>query len=251
MNEKQKTSKWQYFFYLISALQILGVVFFFAMLWWAIKKAKTGMSGTEFIALWLYMTVVPAVGLIALINVIGLPIYLITKKPRGKSLIFNFVSLVLSLVIALYVAYAVYQTYVVTPARLQEQSEQSRIVSEQEDQTFAAENQKPEITKEEAINLLTTCQLRGFYYTNQTRPEELGDIRFPAAEASTTGIVLVKVDGKPYRISIADRHIPELVPIARKAQKTCPDLQFWHDDAYEQYENGAWYFKGNPVTDDR
>jgi hypothetical protein len=56
--------------------------------------------------------------------------------------------------------------------------------------------------------------------------------------------VLTKVDGQPYRISIADRLIPELVPIAREAQKTCVNPQFWHDGNYEQYHDGHWYFNG-------
>ena len=37
--------------------------------------------------------------------------------------------------------------------------------------------------------------------------------------------------------------LDELVPVVREAQKTYTDLQFWHDDAYEQYGDGKWYFK--------
>lgn len=42
--------------------------------------------------------------------------------------------------------------------------------------------------------------------------------------------------------------LDELVPIAREAQKTCIDLQFWHDGAYEQYRDGKWYFRGEVIN---
>lgn len=73
-------------------------------------------------------------------------------------------------------------------------------------------------------------------------------MQFPSPEASATGVVLVKIDGEPYRISIADRLVPELVPIAREAQKSCASPQFWHDGTYEQYKDGKWYFKGEAIN---
>jgi len=197
---------------------------------WAIQQAEAGVPGTEFIGMIVFVTLVPAVGLIAFINLIGLPLYMRRHRPQGKGLVLSILSLLVSIILALYGAYSVYQFYVAAPKHINELSQKSQEKFAAELQQFAASNAKPEITKDDAIALLNSCQLRGFYYTNQTSPKEEGNW----AESSTTGVVLTKIDGKPYRISIADRLIPELVPIARQAQKTCGGQpQFWHDGHYE------------------
>ena len=204
----QKPSKWRYFFMVLGILQAAGVALFLLVMLWAASQAKAGVSGTEFIALILFVTVVPAVAVISVINLIGLPIYMRKHKPHGKGLIFCIISLVISVLLALYGAYNVYGL-TVYPKKL---SEESRQKSEQRQQEFAAANAKPEITKEEAIELLKTCKLKGFYYTNQTDKSDPANGGW--GELSSTGVVLTKVDGQPYRISIADKLIPELVPIA-------------------------------------
>lgn len=245
----KKPSKWRYFFIVLGVLQIAGVFLFFLVMFWASQQARLGVSGTEFIALFLFITVVPVIGLIALINLIGLPLYMRRHKPHGKGLIFTILSLVISAVLVLYGGYSFYQTRVVAPRYMNELSEQSRLKSQQRQQEFAAANAKPEITKEQAIELLKTCKLKGFYYTNQTDKSDPTNGGW--GELSTTGVVLTNVDGKPYRISIADKLIPELVPVAREAQRTCVNPQFWHDGTYEQYKDGKWYFKGEVVNTTR
>lgn len=239
---EKKPSKWRYFFMILGILQAAGVALFFLVMLWASQQAKAGVSGTEFIALILFVTVVPAVAIISLINLIGLPIYMRKSKPHGKGLVLNIVSLVISTLLVLYGAYNVYGLYFY-PKKL---SEESRQKFEQQDREFAAANAKPEITKEEAIQLLKSCKLKGFYYTNQTDKSDPANGGW--GELSSTGVVLTKVDGQPYRISIADKLIPELVPIAREAQKTCGGPQFWHDGTYEQFKDGKWYFKGEVVN---
>lgn len=234
--EVKKPSKWRYFFIFLGAVQVLGVALFFLIIAQAVQDANAGVSGTEYIALILFVTLVPATGIVAFINLIGLPIYMVKNKPSGKGLIFSVMSLIFSLVLALYGAYSIYELRIALPAQEKKWSEQSRKESEARDKQFAEDNAKPEITKEDAISLLKNCQLKGFYYTNQTDKENGG-----WGELSSTGIVLTKIDGMPYRISIADRHIPELVPIAREAQKTCGGPQFWHDGSYEQKQpDGTW-----------
>ena len=151
-------------------------------------------------------------------------------KPQGKGMVFSILSLLVSVILALYGAYSVYQFRVAAPKHIQQLSHQTEQKIQAKQQQFNADNASPEITKDDAIALLNSCQLRGFYYTNQTSPKEDGNW----AESSSTGVVLTKIDGKPYRISIADRLVPELVPIARQAQKTCGGQpQFWHDGHYE------------------
>ncbi|TAH33483.1 MFS transporter [Candidatus Saccharibacteria bacterium] len=241
-----KPSKWRYLFIVLGILQAVGVAICVFGSIWASRQAKAGVSGTEFFGLFLLVTVVPATVIVAFMNLVGLPIYLVKHRPRGKGLVFAIVSLAISALLALYGCFAVYQLYA-APHRYEAEYQQK---SEQRDREFAAANTKPEITKEEAISLLKNCSLKGFYYTGQTKSESLQGVLFPAAETSSNGVVLVKVDGKPYRISIADRLIPELVPIAREAQKTCTNPQFWHDGTYEQFKDGKWYFNNqiaNPM----
>jgi len=241
--QDRKPSKWRYLFIVLGAIQALGVAVFFFIMFLAIEQAKSGVSGTEFIGLLLFATLVPAVGVVALVNLIGLPIYIGRFKPRGKGLIFSILSLFISAVLFLYGAYSVYELRVSLPRQSTAFSEQSRKNAAQREEKFAAENAQPEISKEEAITLLQSCKLSGFYYTQETVTEH-----GTSPAASATGIVLTKVNGEPSRISIADRLVSELVPIARKAQNTCDGPQFWHDGSYEHYENGKWYFEGEVVN---
>jgi len=233
----RKPSKWRYFFIALGIMQILGVILFFLIMSWAVRQANAGVSGTEFVGLALFFTLVPAVGLIALVNIIGLPIYVIKQKPKGKWFVLCILSVAISLMPAFYGAYSFYLIKVAVPEQSQEVDTKIRKESEASRQAFASDNSNPEITKEETIELLKTCQLSGFYYTNQTEKDEYGGW----GELSSTGVVLTKIDGKPYRVSIADRLVPELVPIAREAQKTCDGPQFWHDGNYEQKQpDGTW-----------
>ena len=92
------------------------------------------------------------------------------------------------------------------------------------------------IDKVHAMELIKECKLLGFYYTNQTTYDNGGK-----GEQVATGIELTSDANRPLTISIADRHMNELVPIAREAQKKCSDLQFWHDGKYEEKQpDGSW-----------
>lgn len=239
----QRPSKWRYLFIILGILQTIGVALFGGVLLFTSQLSKTGASGTEFIVLAASAVIVPFISAIALINIVGLPIYIVKRKLRGKAMAFAIVSLAFSLILALFGAYIIAQLYSVPKGV----SEQSNKDYQQKRQQFASDNAKPEITKDEAIQLLQACKLKGFYYTDQA------DKSNPAGggwgELSSTGVVLTKVDGQPYRISIADRLIAELVPIARQAQVTCVGgPQFWHDGSYEQYKDGRWYFNGQVVN---
>ena len=231
----KKPSRWRYVFIVLGVLQLLGVAAFFGFMTWAGVQAKNGVSGTEFLALLLFVTLVPAVGIVAFLNFIGLPIYLLKQKPKGKGLALGIVSLIMSMALVAYAGYNAFQLYVVLPNYANDRAEQSRVKAEE----YAAEREKAsyEITKETAVSLLQSCTLKGFYYTDQTDKRAGG-----WGELSSTGIVVTEVDNEPYRISIADRLIPEMVPIARESQKTCGDPQFWHDGNYEQFKDGKWYF---------
>lgn len=241
----QKPSKWRYFFFILGIFQTVGIVLFISILLWLDKLVKMGYSGTEYIGIILSVTIVPALTIISLINLIGLPIYMRKNKLYGKNLIVSIVLLIISSLLILWLAYSSYKAMKLTK-ELNQKTEQMKQENKQKQQEFEAVNANPEITKKEAIQLLKSCKLKGLYYTNQT------DKSNPAnggwGELSSTGVVLTKINGQPFRISIADKLVSELVPIAREAQKTCDRLQFWHDGRYEQYKDGKWYFKNEVVN---
>lgn len=222
---QKKPSKWHRFFKKIFILQMAGVALFLIAMLWAILQASVGVSGTEFIGLILYITIVPAVAILSLINVIGLPIYILKEKLRGTRLSFAVFLFAFSGLLVFYGGYN-FLVLTVNRANLEDQYKQETEKIQQ-----AIDNANPEITKEEAIELLKTCQLSGFYYTSQTGKSDSANSG--RVELSSTGVVLTTVSGKPHGISIADRLIPELLPIARQAQKTCGNLQFWYDGRRE------------------
>lgn len=241
-----KPSKWRSVFVVVGILQILGVASFFAILAIARQQAGAGVSGTEFVALAVFMTIVPGISLLALINVVGLPIYLKKYRPQGRYFKFAIASIVLSLVILCFGMVSIYRSFIGAPSHTNKLSEELSKTLVEDRRRFAEDNAKPEITKDEAIALLKDCSLKGFYYTNQTDKSDPANGGW--GELSATGVVLTKINGLPYRISIADRLVDELVPIAREAQKTCGgNPQFWHDGKFEQLKGDSWYF-GDEVT---
>ncbi len=232
----RKPSKWRYLFIALGILQIFGIAIFIATVTSAYNLAKHGVSGTEFLVLILLTTVVPAVGLIAIINIIGLPIFVIKNKVRGIGLVLCIISFAISIIPAIYGGYTMYQLRVEAPKQRKAENDKLNNDIAQREHAFKVDNSKPEISEAEAIKLLNSCQLKGFYYTNQTTRDDGG-----WGELSSTGVVLTKVNGQPYRISIATRLESTLIPIARKAQKKCGGPQFWHDGAYEQQQpDGSW-----------
>lgn len=235
----KKPSKWRFFYIALGILQVLGIGLLVFIMF-----SIAGQTGSEFIALALLMTYVPAMGIIALLNLIGLPIYMYRNRPRRAWLVLSILSLLVSVAIVGFGAFNIYQLMMASRYNVN----QFATKSAEHEKQFSSDNVKPEITKEEAIELLKSCQIKSFYYTSQAETENHGNTQIPAAETTTTGVVLVKVDGKPYRIHIADRLIPELVPIARESQKVCGGPQFWHDGYYEQQRDGKWYFKNEVVN---
>lgn len=112
-----KSSKWRTLFIVLGVLQALGVVSFFLMI-----ATITGQPGSEFIALALGVTFVPAVSLIGLVNLVGLPVYMVKQKPRGKGLTFCVLSLLLSLIVFSFGAYTSYRLRVVVSRHIHELS---------------------------------------------------------------------------------------------------------------------------------
>jgi hypothetical protein len=233
---EQHNSSWPNKLVTLLIIQVLGIGFLLYSILGALFPFLMQPASQMFSGLTFYFLVFPALLIAAIINVVMLLFYLTKQKPRGKNAALSTVSFLISLAILAVTVYYVYGA-TIYPRQLSERSSEK---SAQLDREFAAMNAKPEITKDEAIELLETCKLKGFYYTAQNEPKGSRDGGW--GESSSTGVVLTKVDNEPYRISIADRLIPELVPVAREAQNNCGGPQFWHDGSYEQFKDGAWYF---------
>lgn len=241
----QKPSKWRYFFIVLGILQALGVAIFFLIMMWAIQQAKAGVSGTEFIGLILYVTLVPAVGLIAFINLVGLPIYMRKHKPRGKGLVFSILSLSVSIILALYGAYSVYQFRVALPKHANELSEQSRQKFKEQDRQFAEANAKPEITKEEAISFMQSC--KADYFVGYT---DISLVKYSntktwlnKAEQSNGGIEISENSSKSY-VFASKSMTAALQDTARQFRQSCygtKKLYITIDDWIEtEYPQGKW-----------
>lgn len=217
---KKPSKLWRYFFIVIAIPQVLALAVV-AYDWTVALQPGMGEEGFAVVAWILYWA--PVVAAIAFVNFIVLLVYVFKHKPRGKSLVFSIVPLVVLAVLTALCAYSFYQLRVgIESMQHVADSPEIQNAGNAYERKFARDNAQPEITKDEAISLLKSCQLKGFYYGNQTNKNKQEGLW---GELSSTGVVLTRIDGDPYRISVADRLVPELLPIAREAQKTCSELQ--------------------------
>jgi hypothetical protein len=196
---------------------------------------------------WVYFGAVP-VGVLGLVNVVVLPILLVRKRLSGVYRALGIALLVLSILAVGAGALFIFNVRSIAHRSAQRSKQMSMYYNRQE------ASARSEATVGQATQLLNSCQIFGFYYTQQD-----GVNGAENAEKTSTGIVLYKLpkpfggtttpasgDAGKYRMHIADRMINTMVPIARNAQHSC-GIQFWHDGNYEQYKNGQWYFNSQVV----
>jgi hypothetical protein len=194
------------------------------------QKAEAGVSGMEFVAIILLFTLVPAVALLVLVNLVGLSIYLLRRRPKGIGLAVGIVSLLVSFSL---VSYTGYQAWFAPHASYEDYTTEATYPNRFEDGEVTTE-----ATKSEAIEFIRNCDLNYVSYNDQARTYEEGAAR---GESSSTGFMVSVVDYDPYRLSIADKYIPEIVPIVREAQKKCILLKLWHDGDFEKKQpDGTW-----------
>jgi len=223
----QKRSKWHSFFPILNLVIVSGIFLYFLLIF-----ALGGKPGTEFIGLLFVLVAAPVIGIAALINLIGLPIYIVKQKQRGKALVYWIIPFIISLGLSIYIGFGAY-SYVLSSRDAQKQEAQqdklNAAADKQSDELFAAENSRPERSKDEAIQLIRSCVVEQLFYTHQT----IRDTNV-WGELSSTGVVVILTDGKPSMMRIADSLVNELVPIAREAQTTCNgNPALWHDGDFE------------------
>lgn len=98
----QKPSKWRYFFIVLGTLQVLGVAFYFSLTGWAARQAGAAIVYIDILAL---LTIGPVVGIVALLNVIALPIYVTKHRPHGAGFVLSILSWAVSALLVLYTVY--------------------------------------------------------------------------------------------------------------------------------------------------
>jgi hypothetical protein len=98
-------SKWRYFFIALGIVQAFCATVFFVLMLLLAQNTDSGFSGGEFGSIILFILVFPFIAVIALINLISLPIYLKKNKSSEDERTLSFVSLALSLFLVLYGIY--------------------------------------------------------------------------------------------------------------------------------------------------
>lgn len=92
-------------------------------------------------------------------------------------------------------------------------------ISEQRNRQ-TAHNEYETITTAYTIELLNSCKLQALYYGDVVKSESIKS----EFTKQNDGIVLVKLNGSPYNIQIAERAKAQLLPVAENAKKSCPDF---------------------------
>lgn len=105
---------WPIIFIALGTIQVLAVVFWFVVMNWAVGQAEQGVSGTEFVPFML-LPLVYLAAIIGAVNVIGLIIFLIKRRPKAIGLIFSILSLLLSLFLVYVGGRNYYEIKVVLP----------------------------------------------------------------------------------------------------------------------------------------
>lgn len=135
----KKSKFWLIFSTILAVLTLAPVVLFVALMAGLGNSANQGQSGTEFVALALYVTLVPAFGILLVIDTICAIVYLVRRKPRGKKLILPIATIATTLLFISYIAYNFYMLYSGTGMR-----------------NYYEEKMIP---KDEALGLIESCQV--------------------------------------------------------------------------------------------
>ncbi|MBP6880842.1 hypothetical protein KBC31_04415 [Candidatus Saccharibacteria bacterium] len=212
----------------ISIATILAV----DLLIFLITLSSGSSTGSEFLGLQYLIPAAFGIFVSSLINLFIIPLYILRNKPQGKRLVYVCLYLLVSIIVFAVPLYGLFQSNNYTPPDYEKnysESADERTVEDNDDK-IEPKDEYSEISKENVVELLETCQVGEFFYTNQTNI-----YNHNRGELSSTGAVLVEQKDVPTRISIADRLIPELLPVAREAQKNCDELVIYRDNTQEKF----------------
>lgn len=228
----------------IAILQILGLMIFLA-----IYASIAGKAGSEFIYMFLVLTLFPFLSIFAFINVIGFPIFLIKNKYRGKALLMPMLSILLSILILVPSMYQIIGL-VIGLNRLLNIGNEIKSTTASSSTTQTAK--KSDITtvagksKQDAINLMQSCKVD--YFVGQSTNEIIAKDQntkdwLQAAIKSSTGIEILENTPKTY-IFASKSLTSELLDNVKKYRQACYEkrkLYLILDDYIEtEYPMGVW-----------
>lgn len=218
LRDNWKTYSW------CSTVLMIGIIGGFLILSQHLAtQAQIRVSGTGIMVMIPVLFIALAIGIA---NAIILPFLLLKRRvPRAWKIIF-IILFIPALLVSLGGLYSAING--IRETIKSQQSYQQATNEFQADEIKKYKEQVPTaISTDEAMKLLTACDVLDFYYTAQN--EEPTN-----AERSVSGILSVYLGDGQYRIHIAERHEATLVPIAREAKSKClgkPKL--WHSGIYE------------------
>lgn len=185
------------------------------------RATRQGDAGAGYGAIILWPLALIGVGVL-MTNVVLIAVYVRHRQPRTSRRIIGYSVMAASVVMLLGAGYIFIDSARDSREQMARWAERHAAPAKTVEFT--------DITAAEAERLLRNCDLRGFYYTRQSRPA-LG----AGGELSPTGVVLTTIEEDPHRISIADRLIDRLVPVAEEAQDDCGRgrPQIWHHGHYQ------------------
>lgn len=90
-----------------NVLVVVGMMLYLFIMFWLAQQSGAGVSGTEYVWLVVLMMSAPIVVVAVPVNLIGLPIYLLKYKVRGKWLVLGIISMIITLLLAAYGLYII------------------------------------------------------------------------------------------------------------------------------------------------
>lgn len=236
-------------FVVLCILQSAGLIVFILSMLFLAQLSRSGASGTEFFALGLFITLVPAVVAVAFVNMLGLPFYLVKYKPRGKELISGILSLLISVIIVTFGAYNFYQIKYAIPNKINNQYEQSINKVQENEQESAEKYNATTKSKDDALSLLQNCRVD--YFIGQTEGEDgissATDKNTKSwlekAEKSKTGIEILENSPSTYIFASSSATL-ELQDTVREFRDTCYENKKIYiiigDWVESEYPLGTW-----------
>ena len=228
----------------IAILQILGVIVFLT-----IYASIAGKTGSEFIYMFLVITLFPFMTIFALINVIGFPIFLFKNKYKGKALLLPILSILLSILI---LVPSIYQIVGLVIGLNKIANIGKEIKSTTTSSSTTQTTKKTDLTtaagksKQDALNLMQSCKVD--YFVGQGTDEIIAKdqntrVWLQAANKSSTGIQILENTPKTY-IFASKSLTTELLNDAKKYRQACYEkrkLYLILDDYIEtEYPMGVW-----------
>jgi hypothetical protein len=210
----QSPAKWSWWVGILTGLAVADVGFVFASMAYLVSLAKSGVSGTEFMAILLIPFILASFPL-SLSAFILAGLHLKRHSLVGRIKAFIITCLVLSGLILAFGVYVIISN-LVSLSKFSEAQQQS----DQHAREMAAAYAPKEVTEADALNLLTTCQIHQFYYGPQKDVQDEID----AAGRTNSGLVLIRLDDKPWRLTATDQMGAKLLPSVEASKQKCGDL---------------------------